>query len=117
MEPGGIIITITPNRLLGPCDVTQKFEPRGSAAKGFHLHEYTFSEILSLFRRYNIKSAFSVFIGLTWDLKKKYSVLPATSLDRLKCCIEYVHGSSPWPVKRLLIALFACTVSITKVDK
>ncbi len=48
LRPGGVYICITPSRLNGPHDVSQHFD---SEAKGFHLKEYTVSELNRLFRR------------------------------------------------------------------
>jgi len=46
--PGGIYICITPNRLSGPHDVSKYFD---DVATGFHLKEYTVTELRDLFRR------------------------------------------------------------------
>jgi SAM-dependent methyltransferase len=42
LVPGGVYICITPNRLSGPHDVSKYFD---EVARGFHLHEYTASEL------------------------------------------------------------------------
>lgn len=47
LKAGGVYICITPHRYSGPHDISQFFE-RG--ASGFHLHEYTHAEIVSMFR-------------------------------------------------------------------
>jgi SAM-dependent methyltransferase len=48
LAPAGQYVCITPNRWTGPHDVSQFFDP---VATGFHLKEYTISELGSLFRR------------------------------------------------------------------
>jgi SAM-dependent methyltransferase len=48
LTPGGMYICITPTRLTGPHDVSKYFDP---IATGFHLKEYTISELSALFRR------------------------------------------------------------------
>jgi SAM-dependent methyltransferase len=48
LTPGGVYICITPNRLAGPHDISQHFDP---VATGLHLKEYTFSELSRLFKR------------------------------------------------------------------
>lgn len=48
LAPGGIYICLTPNRLSGPHDVSKHFD---AIATGFHLKEYTFSELSDLFLR------------------------------------------------------------------
>jgi SAM-dependent methyltransferase len=48
LRPGGKYICLTPNRLLGPSDISQFFE--GEVASGFHLREYSNRELRDLFR-------------------------------------------------------------------
>jgi SAM-dependent methyltransferase len=47
LKPGGAYICITPNRLSGPHDVSQHFD---QIATGFHLREYTASELAGIFK-------------------------------------------------------------------
>ncbi len=44
---GGIYVCLTPNRLNGPHDISKYFE---SVPKGFHLKEYTTTELIDLFK-------------------------------------------------------------------
>ncbi|HEY9770129.1 MAG TPA: class I SAM-dependent methyltransferase [Coleofasciculaceae cyanobacterium] len=46
ITPGGVYICITPNRLCGPHDVSKYFDEE---ATGFHLKEYTQTELSDLF--------------------------------------------------------------------
>jgi SAM-dependent methyltransferase len=48
LAPGGIYICITPSRLNGPHDISQYFD---TVASGFHLKEYTISELSDLFKK------------------------------------------------------------------
>lgn len=48
LAPGGIYICLTPNRLSGPHDISRYFDP---VATGFHIKEYTISELRDLFLR------------------------------------------------------------------
>lgn len=48
MAPGGRYICITPNRLSGPWDISRHFD---EVATGFHLHEYTITEMAATFRK------------------------------------------------------------------
>ncbi len=48
LAPGGIYLCITPNRLSGPHDISGRFD---TVATGFHLKEYTVTELDSLFKR------------------------------------------------------------------
>ncbi|ASC70764.1 putative S-adenosylmethionine-dependent methyltransferase [Halomicronema hongdechloris C2206] len=50
LKPGGCYICITPNRLCGPHDISKHFD---AAATGFHLKEYTVSELYSIFKQAN----------------------------------------------------------------
>jgi SAM-dependent methyltransferase len=47
LAPGGVYICITPHRYSGPHDISKHFD---SQATGFHMKEYTYSELRSLFR-------------------------------------------------------------------
>jgi len=46
LSPGGVYLCITPNRWSGPHDVSRYFDEE---ATGFHLHEYTVSELVHMF--------------------------------------------------------------------
>jgi SAM-dependent methyltransferase len=46
LAPGGVYICLTPNRLSGPHDISRYFD---ESATGFHLKEYTATELLSMF--------------------------------------------------------------------
>ncbi len=50
---GGVYICITPNRLNGPHDISRYFD---RVATGFHLKEYTTSELVKLFQRVGFSS-------------------------------------------------------------
>ena len=47
LNPGGFYICITPHRYSGPHDISKYFD---DVATGFHLKEYTYSELNSMFR-------------------------------------------------------------------
>jgi SAM-dependent methyltransferase len=51
LVPGGILVTITPNWLLRPSDVTFDFCPLRTEARGLHLKEYRLAEVARLLRR------------------------------------------------------------------
>ena len=48
LEPGGMYLCVTPNRLSGPHDISRGFD---TVATGFHLKEYTNGELDRLFRQ------------------------------------------------------------------
>lgn len=48
LSPGGLYICVTPNRISGPHDVSMYFD---AVATGFHMKEYTVTELSALFAR------------------------------------------------------------------
>jgi hypothetical protein len=81
----GYIITITPNRYRGPSDITAKFESRGTVARGFHFYEYTYSEIVALFRKYGMTSCLGVWLGFIGYFRHKYIVFSVSRfIDSIK---------------------------------
>jgi len=82
LKKGGKYMCITPNRLLGPGDITGYF---GDELKGFHLKEYTSMELRSVFkstgfRKVKFQSIIkgkSVFIPMCiiWIIEKCISIL------------------------------------------
>lgn len=59
VAPGGVYICITPNRLCGPHDVSKYFDEE---ATGFHLKEYTQTELSEIFYRVGF-SKLKAYIG------------------------------------------------------
>jgi SAM-dependent methyltransferase len=59
LDWGGVYICITPNRLAGPHDVSKHFD---ETATGFHLKEYTHTELSDLFKRVGF-SNLTTYIG------------------------------------------------------
>ncbi|MDR1200443.1 MAG: class I SAM-dependent methyltransferase [Tannerellaceae bacterium] len=111
MNIGGVIITITPNRLKGPCDITSHFEPHGTIAKGFHFHEYTFYEIITLFKKYDIKSSYG-FLGYA---RKGWYILGSSKvIDKIKFVLEKAIAKFPYLLRKILITIMGCDVSILK---
>ncbi len=47
LKPGGMYVCVTPNRLWGPHDISRHFD---DTPKGFHLREYTSTELARAFR-------------------------------------------------------------------
>ena len=48
LTSAGVYLCITPNRLNGPHDISMYFD---EVATGFHLHEYTITELSDLFKK------------------------------------------------------------------
>jgi len=55
LVPGGALVTITPNWLLRPSDVTGDFCPMRTEARGLHLKEYRLTEVSRLLKRAGFK--------------------------------------------------------------
>jgi len=51
LVPGGSLVTITPNWLLRPSDVTGDFCPLRTEARGLHLKEYRLAEVSGLLKK------------------------------------------------------------------
>lgn len=49
LRPGGVYVCVTPNRLVGPHDISRFFTTEN--AEGFHLREYTIGELRTVFLR------------------------------------------------------------------
>ncbi len=91
--PGGNYICITPNRLSGPHDVSKYFD---EVATGFHLKEYTVSELYELFRT----AGFSK-ISLYKSYKQnhlKFPLFPMT-VNTIKVCEEFL-SRLPFSLRR-----------------
>jgi len=111
---GGIIINITPNKAKGPTNITAYFEPRGSKSKGFHFYEYSFEELITLFRKYDIESD----IGFLGYLAKGIYILGSTKIiDRFKLFLEKAVMILPWFVRSRIIRWLGCDVSVFRKIK
>jgi SAM-dependent methyltransferase len=51
LQPRGMLVTITPNWLLRPSDVTRVFCPPRTEARGLHFKEYRLGEVTKLLKR------------------------------------------------------------------
>jgi cyclopropane fatty-acyl-phospholipid synthase-like methyltransferase len=56
LVPGGALVTVTPNWLLRPSDVTGDFCPWRTEARGLHLKEYHLAELVQLLRQCGFRS-------------------------------------------------------------
>lgn len=78
LVPGGAYICLTPNRLNGPHDISRYFDP---VATGFHLKEYTTTELNDQFQRAGF-SRIGVLASLG-DLRLVLPVGPICLLERI----------------------------------
>lgn len=59
LTPGGVYICLTPNSLTGPHDISKHFD---ETATGFHMKEYTVTDLSALFRQVGF-STVRAFVG------------------------------------------------------
>lgn len=94
LAPTGVYICITPNRLNGPHDISQYFD---SVATGFHLKEYTVTELSDLFRAVGFAKV-RVYIYI----KGMRIFLPTAPI---KLC-EALLGRLPYSVRKKIASTF-----------
>lgn len=94
LRPGGVYICITPNRLSGPWDISRYFD---STASGFHLKEYTVTELRELF-------AAAGFTDLKYyaGIKVGYLRLPVRAVMALEALLDRLPGRLREPLRRSL---------------
>lgn len=81
LRPGGRYIFDTPNRLLGPADISKYFGDK--RATGFHLREWTYRELRALMR----EKGFTRFRS-PWGRKQSYLAEPRR-IDRAMLPVEW----------------------------
>jgi SAM-dependent methyltransferase len=86
LRHGGVYVCVTPNRLSGPHDVSRHF---GDAAVGFHLHEYTTTELAETFRRVGFRK---VRIVLTVGARRLSPLMPAGLARAPEATIRMLPG-------------------------
>lgn len=99
LAPGGKYICITPNRLSGPHDISRYFD---DVATGFHLKEYTVSELYQLFKQVGFSKV--VWVKNKGKITLKFPLNLATiplikvtewSLDRLPFTFKRKIANTP----------------------
>ncbi len=84
LAPGGVYICITPNRLSGPHDISKYFD---KVARGFHMKEYTNSDLSRLFRRVGF-SKVEVLVGA----KGTYVRTPGAPMRALEGALDAISS-------------------------
>jgi SAM-dependent methyltransferase len=100
LAPGGAYVCVTPNRLNGPHDISRTFsdEPRG-----FHLKEYTMSEVQALF----LATGFRSVAGFA-QTKGLWLPVPMVLIRMLEAALARVLPrrrraiADRWPLRHLL---------------
>jgi len=80
LAPGGAYVCVVPNRINGPHDISKDFD---EVATGFHMKEYTTTELMSLFRSVGFKR-FRFYVGA----KGIYFPVPKWTLAALEHCLD-----------------------------
>jgi len=86
LRPGGTYFCITPNRLSGPHDISQYFD---ETATGFHLREYSNSELSDLFRQTGFRD-----IKIMLGARGRYLLVPVWIVSGIERLLKLL------PVKR-----------------
>lgn len=88
LVPSGIYICITPHRFMGPSDISKYFD---NVATGFHLKEYTYKELNSLFKSVGFRIIKSVIRvkGIKMKIPITYAI-----------AIEFIVNPLPHALRR-----------------
>lgn len=98
LASGGIYICITPNALNGPHDISKYF---GEVAEGFHLKEYTITELQKLFKQAGFSKVKSYIggKGIFVSMPLSFSIFCESVLKILPYKIrKSIAGSRPFKV-------------------
>jgi SAM-dependent methyltransferase len=108
LAPRGQLVTITPNWLLRPSDVTADFCPPRTIARGLHLKEYRLAEVTRLLKRAGFRRV-ATPLGVT----PRRVVLFGGGGRRVKQLLEPVLDRLPLRAARFLCRGFAmsCTIA------
>ena len=93
LKDGGAYVCVTPNRLCGPHDISKYFD---EVATGFHIKEYSVTELYTLFRQAKF-SKISLYKSQNNILIK----IPLSSISvQLFKILEGFASALPFPLKR-----------------
>lgn len=95
LAPGGSYYCVTPSRLNGPHDVSKYFD---TVARGFHLKEYTVTELERLFRDAGFRriQTFANIRGRSVRLPLGFVKLVEACLERLPASLRRKLGRKPF---------------------
>lgn len=100
LMPGGVYVCLTPNRLNGPHDISFLFSDE---AEGFHLKEYTVTELEATFRETGFHS-----VAAYVESRGLWMRMPLGAIRTLEAVLEPMPAAkrrliaNRWPVHRLL---------------
>jgi SAM-dependent methyltransferase len=104
LKPGGAFVCTTPNRILGPHDVSRGFSRR---AEGLHLHEYTAEELVLGLRRVGFARV-DALIG--W--RATYLRVPGRFIQAVETVARELprEAVQVWPVRKGLTGLLGLRI-------
>jgi len=109
LVPGGCLVTITPNWLLRPSDVTGDFCPPRTEARGLHLKEYRLAEVSRLLKKTGFRRVAAPLV-----VSKRRIFLLGSGGRWWKQLCEPLIDRLPWKTAELLCRGFglSCTVAV-----
>jgi 2-polyprenyl-3-methyl-5-hydroxy-6-metoxy-1,4-benzoquinol methylase len=115
LSPNALMITITPNWNMRPTDITSKFYPQGTEAKGFHYKEYKYNEVTKILEKHGLEVISSPYVYNIFAKKYiinfgKFAILN----HKIKRLIEPLAPILPFFLKRYLILGFAFSTTIAR---
>ena len=101
LAPGGVYLCITPNRLSGPHDISRYFDT--AVATGFHLKEYTVTELSILFKNVGFSKVMMYIGGKGKYIRSPISpaVLCESVLERLPNRLRQILANTK-PIRALI---------------
>jgi len=90
LRPGGVYVCVTPNRINGPHDISQHFDP---VPTGFHLKEYTVTDLSQLFKQVGFRKV-QTLVGAHGS----FVAVPVTPVEYAETLMEHL----PAPVTNML---------------
>lgn len=107
LAPGGLLVTISPNWLLRPSDVTGDFCPWRTEARGLHLKEYRLAEVTRLLKDVGFRRVSTPILATPRQL-----VVCGSGGRAVKQLIETWLDRLPVRTARLLCRGFAMSTTI-----
>jgi 2-polyprenyl-3-methyl-5-hydroxy-6-metoxy-1,4-benzoquinol methylase len=96
----GYMVVITPSKLTGPHDNTRFFRPPGSEPEGFHMREYTLSELKQLLSQ----AGFGHFIAMnSLPYANRYWDTISAENFQAKIRMEPIIESLEWKLRKPLV--------------
>ncbi len=107
LAPGGSLVTITPNWLRRPSDITADFNPARTQSRGLHLKEYRLAEVVRLLKLAGFKRISGPLCAVRGRL-----VVSRFSGMRFKSAVEPILDRLPLRIMRQWTTRLALACSI-----